>query len=394
MMTIDHRCDNCQSQGMAVFYEVDDIPIHSNLLLSSRAEALAQPLGQIQLGFCSTCGFISNLRFDATWLEYTPSYEDSQGFSLRFQAFMERLADRLIARYALRQKDILEIGCGKGDFLILLCERGNNRGIGIDPSYDPARMNGGERSDVRFIKDYFSGAYAHLPADLICCRHTLEHLPHTASFIRMLRDAIGERTDLIVFFEVPDTERILQEGAFWDIYHEHCSYFSATSLIYLFESCGFEVLDFNKDFDDQYLLLEVKAAMAPRPTPPRSAQVALLSWAIEAFQTRYQEHIRHWQQTLRRLRSEAKRTVIWGAGSKAVAYLTTLHLGDAVADVVDINPYKQGMYLPGTGHRIVAPDVLRDDPPDVVIVMNPIYRDEIRHTLSEMGIRAECIAVT
>jgi SAM-dependent methyltransferase len=394
MMTTDHLCDNCQSQGMAVFYEVQDIPVHSNLLLSSRAQALAQPRGHLQLGFCSTCGFISNLRFDPTWLEYTSAYEDAQGFSPRFQAFIEQLADRLIARYGLRQKDILEIGCGKGDFVTLLCERGGNRGIGIDPSYDPARITSGEGSKVRFIKDYFSGSYAHLPADFICCRHTLEHLPDTALFIQMLRNAIGDRTDLIVFFEVPDAERILQECAFWDIYHEHCSYFSPASLTYLFESCGFDVLDCDKDFDNQYLLIEVKPAAVSRPISPDAEQVALLSQAIASFQARYQDHLRHWHQRLRQLRSDGKRTVIWGAGSKAVGYLTTLHLDDAVADIVDINPHKQGMYLAGTGHRIVAPDRLRDDPPDVVIVMNPIYQDEIRHRLSELGIHAECIAVT
>jgi SAM-dependent methyltransferase len=395
MMTINHPCDNCHSQGMAVFYEVEDIPVHSNVLLHSQAEALAQPLGHMQLGFCSTCGFISNLRFDVTMLSYSSSYEDSQGFSPRFQAFIEQLADRLIARYGLRQKDILEIGCGKGDFITLLCERGGNRGIGIDPSYDPARSTSGTGATVHFIKDYFSGAYAHLLADFICCRHTLEHLPNTASFIRMLREAIGDRTDLVVFFEVPDTERILHECAFWDIYHEHCSYFSPTSLIYLFQSCGFDVLDFNKDFDSQYLLIEVKPATGCRPpTPPSADQVGLLSQAIASFQRRYQDHLYHWQQRFQQLRSDAKRTVIWGAGSKAVGYLTTLHVGDAVADIVDINPYKQGMYLPGTGHRIVAPESLRDHPPDVVIVMNPIYRDEICHTLREMGLQAECIAVT
>jgi hypothetical protein len=122
--------------------------------------------------------------------------------------------------------------------------------------------------------------------------------------------------------------------------------------------------------------------------------VGLLSQAIASFQRRYRDHLGHWQQRFRQWRRAAKRTVIWGAGSKAVGYLTTLHVGDAVAEIVDINPYKQGMYLPGTGHRIVAPDRLRDAPPDVVIVMNPIYRDEICHTLRDMGLQAECIAVT
>lgn len=393
-MTDDRLCDNCQSYGMTTFYDVADVPIQSNLLLANQTDALAHPRGNLQLGFCSACGFIANLQYDAAWLEYTSDYEDSQGFSARFQDFIQRLADRLIRRYELRQKDILEIGCGRGDFLALLCERGNNRGIGIDPSYNRERARHDDVSNVRFIKDYFSATYTHLPADFICCRHTLEHLPHTAAFMHMLREAIGDRSEVVVFFEVPDTGRILQECAFWDIYYEHCSYFSPTSLIYLFQACGFEVLDFNKDFDNQYLLIEARPAAAPNPALPHPDEVHVLAQDIASFQRRYQDHIRHWHQRLQQFRSETKRIAIWGAGSKAVGYLTALRLGDTIDDVVDINPYKQDMYLPGSGHRIVAPAMLQDDPPDVVIVMNPIYRDEIRQHLQQLGIDAQCIAVS
>ena len=60
---------------------------------------------------------------------------------------------------------------------------------------------------------------------------------------------------------------------------------------------------------------------------------------------------------------------------------------------MDINPLKQDKYVAGTGHKIVAPEALRERRPDVVLVMNPIYCDEIRRTLDAMDIGAELVAV-
>jgi hypothetical protein len=76
-----------------------------------------------------------------------------------------------------------------------------------------------------------------------------------------------------------------------------------------------------------------------------------------------------------------------------VAYLTTLGISDEIAYVVDINPYKHGMFLAGTGHEIVPPMFLKDYRPDVVIVMNPIYSAEIQHDLDRMGVEAQLMAV-
>jgi len=90
----------------------------------------------------------------------------------------------------------------------------------------------------------------------------------------------------------------------------------------------------------------------------------------------------------RAVREKGKRLVLWGGGSKAVAFLNILSLGAEVAFVVDINPFRQGTFIAGTGHAIVAPGALSKIRPDVVIVMNPIYIPEIRKSLMEIGISA------
>ena len=79
------------------------------------------------------------------------------------------------------------------------------------------------------------------------------------------------------------------------------------------------------------------------------------------------------------------------AGSKAVAFLTTLGAGDEVAYTVDLNARRAGTFIAGTGHRIMAPAALADDPPEALIVMSPIYLPEIKAQLRAMGVRPATI---
>ena len=73
--------------------------------------------------------------------------------------------------------------------------------------------------------------------------------------------------------------------------------------------------------------------------------------------------------------------------------ITPLNVRDEIEYVVDINPYKTGTYIAGTGQEIVAPDFLQGYRPDVVILMNPVYREEIRQDLNEMGLAPEILDV-
>jgi hypothetical protein len=93
------------------------------------------------------------------------------------------------------------------------------------------------------------------------------------------------------------------------------------------------------------------------------------------------------------LRSEGRKTVIWGGGSKGVGFLAALGLGEEIECAVDINPAKQGMFMPGTGHEIVAPDRLSALAPDLVIVLNPAYEAEIRRDLVSLGLEPEVALV-
>jgi SAM-dependent methyltransferase len=378
-----------------------EIPVQSSVVLHSRQEATAFGRGELELVHCSACGFIANRLFDPDLVDPELEYEDSQSFSMTFGVFAESLARGLIQRYGLSGKRVLEIGCGKGDFLALLCARGIHEGVGVDPAADPGRLPAELAGRVRLVRDSFGLQYANLVGDLICCRHTLEHIPDVGGFLAVLREAIGDRLDTVVLFEVPDTMRILKEGAFWDVYYEHCSYFTPGSLARLFERSGFEILDLRLAYADQYVLIEARPtdSSAANRQHDRSMRIDLaddleeIAAAIRAFPGAAERQIEHWGDRIRGAANAGQRTVIWGGGSKAVGFLTTAGLGDEVSSIVDINPHKQGRYSPGTGHLIVGPEALGEISPDLVVVMNPIYRDEIRAKLAEIGLHPEVLAI-
>jgi SAM-dependent methyltransferase len=387
-------CPSCGGSGMVTFFGVAGIPVHSCLLMPTREEAVGCRRGDLRLGHCRACGFITNTTFDPSVHEYSARYEETQAFSPTFNAFARSLAGRLVDAHDLRGRTVLEIGCGKGEFLVLLCELGDNRGIGIDPGYLPERTTSPAAARIRFIRDFYSEKYADLEADFVCCRHTLEHIGPTGDFVRLVRAAVEERRDVPVLFEVPDVLRVLREGAFWDIYYEHCSYFSAGSLARLIRACRFEVVDLAVEFGGQYIVLTASTSGGPTASVlPLEHDLADLEQAVASFGPAAAAAVDRWRAALADFRTRGRRPVVWGSGSKGVSFLTTLGITDAIEYVVDINPHRHGRFMPGTGQEIVAPEFLAGYRPTDVLVMNPIYTDEIRQQLERLSLAPELLPV-
>ena len=242
---------------------------------------------------------------------------------------------------------------------------------------------------MTFIRAYFSERYAKYLGDFVCCRHTLEHIPNTAEFINSVRSSIGT-SNIPVFFEVPDVSRILREVAFWDIYYEHCSYFNLKSLAQLFRFCNFEVTNLTKDYFDQYNLIDAMPINPPSSKIfEKEESVEETAKLVDLFSAACHDKLTAWKKELKRIKDEKRRTIIWGSGSKCVAFMTTLEIQDEVQYIVDINPHRHGKFIPGVGKQIVSPQFLEDYKPETIIIMNPVYYEEIKKMVESMNIKAE-----
>lgn len=384
-------CPCCGSQQIEPFFRINAAPIFSLVTVKSREQALAVPRKDIELGFCHSCGFIFNRLYDTSIDYFTLGYEDQQGFSQTFMAYLTRIAEDLIARHELRGKTLLEIGCGKGDFINLLADLAQTKGIGIDPAYEPGRQT---NPRLTICRDTYAVEHGRLGADFICCRHTLEHIFHTREFMQTIRRSLPADRRPVLFFEVPEVSRILEVPAFWDIYYEHCSYFSPGSLARLFRCTNFEVTALRLDYSDQYLLIEGVPGDSSDSRPlPLEESVEVQRARIGGFRSRIQQQLGEWRERLTRMKSDGKKVVVWGGGSKAVGFLTNFADLKLIDYVVDINPHMENNFIPGIGSQYVQPSFLASFKPDVAIIMNGVYRIEITRSLHDMGVTPEVHAL-
>ena len=383
-------CPACGNPAVVGFFETAGVPALVNYLYPTTASAVECPRGDIALALCQGCGLISNLAFDPSRIVYDAGYQNPLHFSEVFRAYSHNLAEDLVEKFDLRGKKLIEIGCGDGDFLRLLCDLGQNRGVGFDPSYPGSLPTRHERFEI--IRDSYSEEYANLDADFFCSRHTLEHIQDPLSLLRTLRNSIGRRAAVGVYVEVPNASHTLRNCFLWDIIYEHPSYFTADSLVNLMEMSDFRIVRVYEGFSGQYLCAEAvtpgasdaeRVPQTPGWTPGRALR------EVEDFALESRKHVERWRKRLEGFRATGKTAVLWGAGSKGVTFLNMLRSRESIDCVVDINPDKQGRFVAGGGQRIVAPADLKGLRPDVVIVANPVYRVEVQEHLGSLDLTPE-----
>jgi hypothetical protein len=202
---------------------------------------------------------------------------------------------------------------------------------------------------------------------------------------------------VVVYFEVPSGNFILRKQACWEFIYQHCSYFTERSLVTLFAECGFEARDVQERFGGQFLTIEARAvsddaAANKNPRGEREATPALEVTAglCQGLGPAFSACVANWSNYLEQQRINGRRIIAWGAGAKAVTFLNIADpAGSAISHVVDVNPRKAGRFIAGSGQEIIEPSAVRELHPEVIVLMNPIYREEICSAVRALGLDPE-----
>ncbi len=385
-------CPVCQSDQSRDVLSIRQVPVLCNYFWPSKNEALRSPCGDIALSFCPTCGHLYNRAFDPERVVYQPGYENSLFGSPRFRVYIHRQARRLVHRYNLQGKRIVEIGSGEGEFLRLICSLGGNQGVG----YDPARPAGEEDAgawNIRWVPAPYRPEPSAMPPDLVCCRHVLEHVADPVEFLQVVRQAKAS-----VFFEVPNALYTLRESGIWDIIYEHPSYFTPSSLGRLFATAGFTPLEISEVYGRQYLTILAEPDEPKRQTHSLEEVTNItleeIVSLVDGFAKKFTDLVQKWKNRLRDCSREGMKVVLWGSGSKGVTFLNLVAQEGLIQYVVDVNPRKQGRFVPRSAQEVVPPDFLKTYQPDLVLVMNPLYQQEIQEMLSRLQVAARVEVAT
>lgn len=380
------HCPVCETAGPVLFLERADVPVHQNLLLRDEQAARLATRGRLAMHACGACGFVFNAAFDPSRLSYGHDYDNTQTHSPAFESYVDRLVEDMVTLHGVRNARVVEVGCGKGGFLRkLVSHRGaGNRGVGFDPSYvgPDQELDGALRFERRFYDEHC----ADLAADVVVCRHVIEHVQEPLALLASVRKALAGRSQARVHFETPCVEWILRQQVTWDLFYEHCSLFSSGSLRLAFERSGYAVDAVERVFGEQYLWLRGRVGTPAAVEHASGDQV--LAWAL-AYGQQEARRCQQWQERLAQL-CQTGPVAVWGAGAKGMTFANLADPDATVLDcLIDVNPAKQGCHVPGSAQPILAPDALPVRGVRHVILMNPNYRQEVQQWLDRAKCRAE-----
>lgn len=320
------------------------------------AAALAGEAGvDLEVCQCVRCGLVQLSN------EPVPYYREvirAAAVSEVIRQFKTRQFADFIETHALRGKKILEVGCGRGEFLSLL-PPGDVMACGLE--YSESAVAECAKNGLRVSRGYpdqNTGALANGPFDAFLLLMFLEHMPEPNAALRTIHGNLADNAVGLV--EVPNFDLVLRKRLFSEFIGDHLLYFTGETLRTTLQLNGFEVVEC-REARDEYVLSVVVRKRRRLDLARFHDDQEKITADITAYISRF----------------ATKRVAVWGAGHQALAIIALTGIADTLRYVVDSAPFKQGRYTPATHVPIVAPEALHADPVDAVIVMAASYSDEV-----------------
>lgn len=320
------------------------------------AQSVLEELGvDLELCQCAGCGLaqLSNAA-----VPYYKEVVRAAAFSEEMKAFRLQQFAELAKRHALQGKKVLELGCGRGEYLALMQQTGMDA-YGVEYSEESVahcRANGLQAS--RAFVDGSGSLLEHAPFNAFFILNYLEHLPDPNASLRGVARNLADGA--LGFVEVPNFDMILRKNLFSEFIADHLLYFTRETLAAALNHNGFEIVECREIWYDYILCAVVRKRRRLELSHFKSCQERLGS-EIEAYLSRF----------------GAGKVAIWGAGHQALAVMSLTKMAGKIKYVVDSAPFKQGRFTPATHIPIVAPQLLSSDPVDALIVMAASYSDEV-----------------
>ena len=321
---------------------------------------------------CQQCGLVQH---NLKPVDYYKDVIRAIAYSEEMGRFREKQLAEWIKRFNLKDKKILEIGSGQGEYVELLLRAGGKKVYGIEYSKESVEI--AKKKGLNIQQGYLSKDYENSWAerfDAFATFNFMEHWPDISSSLLSLQNSLNESAVGLV--EVPNFDFMLKNGMYSEFTTDHIFYFTEKTLRTVLETHGFDVIEINSIWHDYILSAQVKKRPALN---------------ISSFETKQNKIVRELRDFVNKF--EKNEVIIWGAGHQALAVISIANLDLKVSHVVDSAKFKQDKYTPGTHLLIKDPQSIHQDLPKAIIIMAAAYSDEVAKTLGSEYPRVKNIAI-
>lgn len=348
-------CPVCNRSDSQEVFKNSRVAVHRLKYYPTREQALDAPIGEMEYRYCNYCGTMWNVLFDTKIIDYNQDYLLERGCSPSFRKHLNDMGDFVVSVLS-PQDAVIELGCGNGNFLSVLEEKGITNIKGYDTTY--------RGSDPRILQEYLDlESYSDDSIRLYALRHVIEHISKPYDFLASLAKASPQA---YVFLETPSLDWIFNSFSFSDFYYEHCQYFSVNTFKQLFSD-----LIINTCFDDQYISMIAKLdSLQPREKISQCVADDFIVPGFNLSQQRAQKFV------------QENRCIVWGAGQNGIGFIEfTDPTGDLIPYIIDINPALSNKYLAAIGSQVLSPEMLSDKSlfqgNETILVNNSNYLNEV-----------------
>jgi SAM-dependent methyltransferase len=380
-------CRFCSAPVDAVFADLGMSPLANSFLPPDRANSM-EPFYPLRALVCDSCYLVQLEEFETPERIFT-DYAYFSSYSSSWLEHSRRYVDAMIARLSLDQsRHVVEIASNDGYLLQFFQER-QVPVLGIEPAANVAKV--ALQKGIPTLVEFFGRETARSlaqesAADLLVGNNVLAHVPDLNDFIAGMKILLKHGG--VITMEFPHLMRLI-EGNQWDtIYHEHFSYFSFLTASRIFEAHGLRLFDV-EELPTHGGSLRIYGAHADDADKPESEAARELRERERAagyegreiylgYGRRVECDKRQILSFLIGLKDQGLRVVGYGAPAKGNTLLNYCGVQrDFIEYTCDLNPHKQGHFLPGSHIPIRAPDAIREDRPDVVLILPWNLKTEI-----------------
>jgi SAM-dependent methyltransferase len=384
------RCRLCNEPLAHVVADLGMTPISNDYVPADRLDSM-EPYYPLCAYVCEHCLLVQVGEFAPREEIFADDYAYFSSYSTSWVEHARRYVDAVAERFDPTQ--VVEVASNDGYLLQWFVERGVSV-LGVDPTAGTAAA--AEERGVTTVVEFFGRelatrlAASHAP-DLMIGNNVLAHVPDLNDFVGGFRRLLAPHG--VVTFEFPHLVRLIEEGQFDTIYHEHFSYFSLLSASRVLAAHGLVVFDV-EELPTHGGSLRVYARHVENDALPIGERVRklLAREREDGYDTlgpylRFAERVRADKRRLLEFfvaaKEEGKTIAAYGAPAKGNTLLNYCAIGtDFIDFTVDLNPAKQGRFLPGTHIPIGAPERLAAERPDLIFLLPWNLRDELSEQLA------------